>query len=147
MLKCANCHRTRIDPETGICDACGMQSAVSGVPLDKEAVLAGYYRNMLIRLAELSPGGFQQSLGIFGPLTQTPGDHGVPFSTMTLDAAYDYLTKHDVMCAKIVLRTKTQAALSIVFANDKDGIEDALRQARKAARKFRATIEITGTPN
>ncbi len=147
MFECGNCHENRVNPETGVCASCGMQSAIITGPIDKHTALAGYYRNVLIKLADLAPGQFQQSLGVFGPRTGEPLSDGIPFTRTTLDETCAYLTERDVLCVKIVLMAKQGVAMSIVYANDRSGIQKALREARRFVKKARGRIEITGDPN
>ncbi len=141
MLTCSACHQLRLDPDTLTCAACGRRSADG--PADLITAMDGTYHNLLVELARVRSGSYQQVLGLFGPRAGRGPDDGVAFSEAHARLAHRYFTERGLRCALVALTADRVTAWSVVVALDGTGLEHALRDARREASRRRATLKVT----
>ncbi len=143
MLTCPACHQLRLDPDTLACAACGRRSADG--PADLVTAIDGTYHNLLVELAGVRAGGFQQVLGLYGPREGRGPEDAVAFSEADARLTHGYFLERGLRCALVALTVDRRTAWSLVVATDGAGLQRALRAARKVARQRRAILNVTTT--
>ncbi len=143
LIECQICHAPQFDPDLRQCRACGIMFAVMGkddAAVDERA-LAGILNNAKVLLMELQPHEFQQIMGVFGPGSE--GSEGIPFTAETCAQTHHHLAENAILCCRIDISLGSQVQHSLVIAQTESGLIRAVGEARAAATKMGAKIEVT----
>lgn len=140
LVRCEVCGHETFDEAKGECQHCHMRGGAEQPITEK--LLDAFLHNVRLRLAEMRPDEFQQSLGMFGPRPGMPLSDGIPYTPEDCTRVQRFLLEHDILCAQVAVTADRKTEYSLVISLSDKGIERAIRQATKQAKKARARVSV-----